>query len=89
MRLANAPTLLRELMCEQRYVFVPERFRNMRASTLLLVGGDSGPSELGNAKGVAEALPDARVVVLPGQHRKGMGQRASQCLTSLSTITGK
>jgi pimeloyl-ACP methyl ester carboxylesterase len=39
----------------------------MRAPTLLLVGGDSPPRELENARGVADALPDARVVLLPGQ----------------------
>jgi pimeloyl-ACP methyl ester carboxylesterase len=66
-RLRNAPTLPRELRALERYTFVPERFRSMRTPTLLLVGGDSPAREAENARGVAEALPDARVVVLPGQ----------------------
>lgn len=71
-RLANAPTLPRELRGEQRYTFEPERFRHMRTPTLLLVGGASPPRELENAKGVADALPDARVVSLPGQQHAAM-----------------
>jgi pimeloyl-ACP methyl ester carboxylesterase len=71
-RLANAPTLPRELAAERDYVFVPERFAEMRASTLLLVGGDSPPREHANARGVAAALPDGRVGVMPGQQHAAM-----------------
>jgi pimeloyl-ACP methyl ester carboxylesterase len=66
-RLRNAPTIPRELRAEQGYTFVPERFGDMRAPTLLLVGGDSPLRESENANGVAAALSDARVVLLPGQ----------------------
>lgn len=62
----------RELRGEQGYTFAPERFGNMRTPTLFLVGGDSPPRELENARGVAGALPDARVVVLPGQQHVAM-----------------
>jgi pimeloyl-ACP methyl ester carboxylesterase len=44
----------------------------MRTPTLLLVGGDSPPGELENAKGVSEGLPDARVAILPGQRHTAM-----------------
>lgn len=71
-RLANAPTLPRELRAEQQYTFSPSRFRSMRAPTLLLVGGDSPRRELEHAQGVADALPDARVVVLPDQQHAAM-----------------
>jgi pimeloyl-ACP methyl ester carboxylesterase len=71
-RLRNAPTLPRELRAEQGYTFEPERFRSMRSPTLLLVGEDSPPRESKNASGVAAALPDARVVVLPGQQHAAM-----------------
>lgn len=71
-RLSNAATLPRELKGEQSYTFHPERFRNMRTPTLLLVGSDSPPRELENAKGVADALPDARVVLLQGQQHAAM-----------------
>ena len=36
------------------------------------VGGDSPPRELENATRIAEVLPDARVVVLPGQQHIAM-----------------
>jgi pimeloyl-ACP methyl ester carboxylesterase len=71
-RLANAPMLPRELTGERDYVFQPERFASMRAPTLLLVGEDSPPRELRNARGVAAGLPDARVVVMPGQQHAAM-----------------
>jgi pimeloyl-ACP methyl ester carboxylesterase len=71
-RLANVPTLPRELGAEERYVFAPERFRRMRTPTLLLVGEDSPPRELENATSIAEALPDARVVALEGQQHAAM-----------------
>ena len=71
-RLRNAPTIPREMRGEQGYVFVPERFSNLRTPTLLLVGGDSPPAELENAKGVSDVLPDARVVLLSGQRHTAM-----------------
>jgi pimeloyl-ACP methyl ester carboxylesterase len=71
-RLRNAPTIPREMRGEQGYVFAPERFSNMRTPTLLLVGGDSPPSELRNARGVSGALTDAQVVVMPGQRHIAM-----------------
>ncbi len=71
-RLANAASLPRELRSEQDYRFVPERFSTMQAPTLLLVGGKSPPREMTNARGVAAALPDARVAVLPGQGHTAM-----------------
>ena len=39
---------------------------------LLLVGGDSPQREKSNASGVADALPDARVVSLPDQQHVAM-----------------
>ncbi len=71
-RLRNAPTIPRELRGEQGYVFAAERFRSMRTPTLLLVGGNSPPGELENAKGVAKALPEAQIVLLPGQRHTAM-----------------
>jgi pimeloyl-ACP methyl ester carboxylesterase len=71
-RMANAPTLPRELAAERAYVFEPERFADMRTPTLLLVGGDSPAREMENARGIAAALADARVVVLPGQQHAAM-----------------
>lgn len=71
-RLGNAPTVPRELASEQRYVFDPERFEKMSAPTTFLVGGNSPSRELTNAMRAAQALPDARVVILPGEQHIAM-----------------
>ena len=66
-RLGNARTLPREMNVESKYVFLPQRFAHMSTPTLLLVGGESPSHELDNARMIAEALPNARVAILPGQ----------------------
>jgi pimeloyl-ACP methyl ester carboxylesterase len=71
-RLQNAATVPREIRATARYNFEPERFRRLQAPTLLLVGEASPPVELENARAVAEALPNGRVVVLPGQQHLAM-----------------
>ena len=71
-RMANAPTLPRELRADEGYVFEPERFNAMQTPTLFLVGGDSPPRELENAKRLSEALPEASVAVLPGEQHAAM-----------------
>ncbi len=71
-RLVNARTLPRELRAEQGYTFVAERFAGVRVPTLLLVGGNSPARERGNADGVAAALRQVRVEVLPEQGHTAM-----------------
>jgi pimeloyl-ACP methyl ester carboxylesterase len=71
-RLRNAPTVPRELRTLQNYVFEPGRFAAMRTPTLLLVGSDSPGREVENATAVVEALPNARLVSLPGQQHVAM-----------------
>jgi pimeloyl-ACP methyl ester carboxylesterase len=53
-RIAAAHTLPRELLAAERYQFKRERFKELQIPTLLLLGGDA-------------ALPDSRIVVMPGQ----------------------
>jgi pimeloyl-ACP methyl ester carboxylesterase len=71
-RLGNARTLPRELRANEGYVFEPDRFRAMRAPTLLLVGADSPTREQRSAEAVARALPDGRVGILAGQQHAAM-----------------
>ncbi len=71
-RLANVPTLPRELKAEQQYIFVSERFRHMFKPTLFLVGGESPPRELENARAIAGSLRLARVAILIGQQHAAM-----------------
>jgi pimeloyl-ACP methyl ester carboxylesterase len=70
-RLAAAHTAIREL-ADGEYVFEPTRFASMDVPTLLLVGGNSPaflrrPSEVVN-----HALPNSRIVDLPGQGHAAM-----------------
>lgn len=71
-RLKNARKLPREMRGEQQYVFEAGRFAGMKTPTLLLVGGASPELEMQNARGVASALLDARVGILPGQQHVAM-----------------
>jgi pimeloyl-ACP methyl ester carboxylesterase len=71
-RLRNVPTLPRELSTLQHYTFRPERFKALQLPVTLLVGEDSPPREFQNAEGVAGALPNAQIVLLPGKQHAAM-----------------
>jgi pimeloyl-ACP methyl ester carboxylesterase len=71
-RVANAHTLLRKLHALAAYMFEPERFEHLLVPTLLLVGSDNPPAELRDAEAVAAALPDSRILILPGQQHIAM-----------------
>ena len=66
-RVAAAHTIPRELRTGETYRFDPERFRNLAIPTLLLLGGDSPAIFEEASKAVSEALPNSRIVVMPGQ----------------------
>ena len=71
-RVAAAHTIPRELRALETYRFAPERFRNVTIPTLLLLGSTS-PDSMGQAtRAVAEVLPNAQTVVLPGQGHVAM-----------------
>jgi pimeloyl-ACP methyl ester carboxylesterase len=71
-RVAAAHTIPRELRAFERYRFDPERFRDLGVPALLL-GGDESPSYMKVAnETVSEALPDSRIVVMPGQGHAAM-----------------
>jgi pimeloyl-ACP methyl ester carboxylesterase len=71
-RLAAAGTLPREERVTREYVFDPDRFRGLRAPTLLLQGGDS-PAAFGQAADALHAvLPESRIAVMPGQRHAAM-----------------
>ena len=71
-RLRNVRSMPREARVEQSYAFKPERFTNMSVPTLLLVGEDSPPREMENARGVAAGLREASVAILPRQQHVAM-----------------
>ncbi len=71
-RIAAAHTLLREVSASNAYVFHPERFRGLQIPALLMLGGDS-PAFFGAAiEALHAALPNSRIVVMPGQQHAAM-----------------
>jgi pimeloyl-ACP methyl ester carboxylesterase len=72
MRVAAAHTIPRELRAVKAYGFDPERFRDLGVPTLLLSGGTSPAALRKAAEAVDGALPDSRIVVMPGQGHAAM-----------------
>lgn len=72
-RVAAAHTIPRELLqTNGLYSFNPKRFKDLKTPTLLLLGGAS-PAFFGAAiEALHAALPDNRVVILPGQQHAAM-----------------
>jgi pimeloyl-ACP methyl ester carboxylesterase len=71
-RVAAAHTILREMRGSNEYVFEPTQFRALKTPTLLLLGGDSPAFLKAGIEAVHAALPDSRVVVLPGKQHTAM-----------------
>lgn len=71
-RVATAYTLPRETRAVEGYDFDPARFRELEAPTLLLVGSQSPPFLKAATEAVDEALPNSRIVVMPGQAHAAM-----------------
>jgi pimeloyl-ACP methyl ester carboxylesterase len=71
-RVAAAHTIPRELRAVKAYGFDPGRFGGLGVSTLVLSGGDSPAALRKAAEAVAEALPDSRAFVMPGQGHAAM-----------------
>jgi pimeloyl-ACP methyl ester carboxylesterase len=69
---AAAHTLPREMRVVEGYVLEPARLRDLETPTLLLLGGDSLPSVKAATEAVDEALPNSRIVVMPGQAHVAM-----------------
>jgi pimeloyl-ACP methyl ester carboxylesterase len=71
-RVAAAHTIPRELRADEGYRFDAARFKDVRAPTLLLLGGDSPAFFKAAIELVHEALPSSRIAVLPGQQHTAM-----------------
>lgn len=72
-RVAAAHTILREVHAlEQQPPLDPSGFAGFRIPTMLLLGGDSPPLEKANTEALHAALPDSRIVVMPGQRHIAM-----------------
>ncbi|MDP9485713.1 MAG: alpha/beta hydrolase [Actinomycetota bacterium] len=71
-RVVAAHTLPREARAAEGYVLDPARLREFGTPTLLLLGGESPPFFRAATEAVDEALPDSRIVVMPGQGHVAM-----------------
>lgn len=71
-RLAAAHTLPREERATREYRFDPDRFRDLGVPTLFMLGGDSPEPFRQASDAVAGALPNCKVVVMPGQRHAAM-----------------
>ena len=71
-RMAAAHTLPREVRAHSIYRFQPGHFKDFRVPTRLLRGGDSPAYFRDAIELVAASLPQAEVVVLPGQQHIAM-----------------
>jgi pimeloyl-ACP methyl ester carboxylesterase len=71
-RIAVAHTVPWEERARREYAFDRDRLRGLHVPTLFLQGGDSPEPFKAATEAVAAALPDCRVVVMPGQRHAAM-----------------
>jgi pimeloyl-ACP methyl ester carboxylesterase len=71
-RIAAAGTIPREELANREYSFDGERFGNLPVPTLFLQGGDSPEPFVQAAKAMRGAMPQCRVLVMPGQRHAAM-----------------
>jgi pimeloyl-ACP methyl ester carboxylesterase len=64
---AAAHTVPREQRAEEEYRFTPERFQHLTLPVLLMLGGDSPDFFRATIEMWHTALPNSRIVILPGQ----------------------
>ena len=65
-RVADAPTLVREMWAEADEDAGPERYAAIRIPVLQVVGGESGPLFTDGTRALDRLLAHGRVVVIPG-----------------------
>jgi pimeloyl-ACP methyl ester carboxylesterase len=66
-RIAAADTIPREERANREYAWDPDRFRELAVPTMYLLGGDSPEPFRLAGEALEAALPNCRVVVMPGQ----------------------
>ncbi len=71
-RVAAAQTIAREMKADEQYKFIPERFRNLKLPTLLLLGGDSPAFFKRAIDLVNQSLSNSHIVVMAGQQHTAM-----------------
>jgi len=82
-RVATASTLPRELRANLQFSVEPDRLRGLQTPVLLLTGGDSPPATHAGMVALHAALPNSRVVMMPGQEHVAMYTAPDLFLTEL------
>jgi pimeloyl-ACP methyl ester carboxylesterase len=88
-RVAAAHTIPRELRAVRAYRFDPRRFRDLAIPTLLLTGSESSPDFRTAVEALDEALPQSRVVVMPGQGHVAMDTGTDLFTVEVLRFTGR
>lgn len=83
---AAAHTVPRETRAEEEYRFQPERFKHLNVPTLLLLGGDSPEFFKTTIEAWNAALPNSRIVVLPGQQHLAQSTAPDLFVRELQTF---
>lgn len=83
-RIQLAPTIPRELAIDRVYEFDPEKFSDLKTPTRLLLGGDSPDLFQRAADTVLGAVPNASLVVLPGEQHIAMDTNPDLFLSEVS-----
>ena len=71
-RVAAAQTLPRELRAAAEYIIDEDRIGALSIPVLLLLGDQSPPPFVEVIAALKKTLPDARLVIMPGQHHNAM-----------------
>jgi pimeloyl-ACP methyl ester carboxylesterase len=87
-RIAAADTIPREERANREYAWDPDRFRELAVPTMYLQGGDSPEAFRLAGEAVEAALPDCRVVVMPGQRHAAMDTGTELFISEVLSFLG-
>jgi len=87
-RIAAADTIPREERANREYAWDPDRFRELAVPTVYLRGGDSSEPFRLAGEALAAALPDCRVVVMPGQRHAAIDTGTELFISEVLSFLG-
>jgi pimeloyl-ACP methyl ester carboxylesterase len=87
-RIAAADTIPREERVNRDYAWDPDRFRELTVPTMYLQGGDSPEPFRRAGEALEAALPDCRIVVMPGQRHAAIDTGTELFLTEVLRFLG-
>ncbi len=88
-RVAAAHTIPRELRADEGYRFDAARFASMKTPTLLMLGGDSPAFFKAAIDAVHAAIPQSKIVVMPGQQHTAINTAPELFLRDVLGFVGE